>query len=74
MAVPDVSIVTVAKAVFEFLNVTLPVGTDEEELTLAVKVIFCPNTDGLTDEAKVVVEGETAVPPRDTVRTLVVLL
>ena len=37
------------------LNVTLPVGVPAVELTLAVNVTACPNTDGFWEDARVVV-------------------
>jgi hypothetical protein len=47
--------VTVAIIVPLSLNVTVPVGTPAEEVTVAVNVTDCPEADGLTDELSAVV-------------------
>ena len=38
--------------VVPFLNVTVPVGTPAEEVTVAVKVTVCPEDDGFGDEVR----------------------
>ena len=56
MAVPPLR-AFVASAVAPSLKMTVPVGVPlpgETALTVAVKVTDCPNTDGLADEATVV--------------------
>ena len=42
--------VAVPSNVLPRLNFTVPVGTAVPELTVAVKVTFCPTVDGLTSD------------------------
>src|ERR1043165_9687143 len=48
---------TVAIVVVPSLNVTAPVGVATGLLTVAVKVTFCPATQGLAEEPNVAVVG-----------------
>ena len=42
-------------SVFEpFLKVMVPDGVPEEPVTVAVKIIGCPKTDGFTEDVKIV--------------------
>ena len=76
VAVPPVLSVPVPKTVLIFLNATVPVGgaTLEEQLTAAVKTMFCPNNAGFGDEVKLVVEGDAPLPVRPTVNKPLVVL
>ena len=47
--------VAVPSTVLPVLNFTVPVGTAVPELTVAVKVTFCPTVDGFASEASAVV-------------------
>jgi hypothetical protein len=54
-ACPDAFSVPVPTLVFPSKNVTVPVGTPPAPETVAVKLTACPNADGLSEEASVVV-------------------
>ena len=43
------------------LNCTVPVGVPAVEITVAVKVTFCPALDGLTDEETAVADAAFAI-------------
>ena len=63
IAVPELS-VAVPSIVAPSLNVTVPVGTREEEpaaLTVAVKLTCWPNTEGFAEALNVVVVDEAAI-------------
>jgi len=49
VATPPLS-AAVPSVVAPFLNVTVPVGTPAEELTVAVNVTDCPKADGFGDD------------------------
>jgi hypothetical protein len=46
--------VPVPSVVEPFLKVMVPVGVPEEPVTVAVKMIGCPKTDGFTEDVKIV--------------------
>jgi hypothetical protein len=53
----------------------VPVGVlPEEQFTVALNVMFWPGRAGFTDEVRVVVEGDTPLPDRATVRRLLLVL
>jgi hypothetical protein len=74
VAVPPVPSVPVPKMVLNFLNVTVPVGALEEQFTVAVKTILCPNNAGFADDVKLVVVGDTPFPLRLTVNVPLLVL
>ena len=47
--------VPVPSVVEPFLKVMVPDGVPEEPVTVAVKIIGCPKTDGFTEDANAVV-------------------
>jgi hypothetical protein len=51
VATPPLSVAG-PRVVAPFLNVTVPVGTPAEEVTVAVKVTVCPEDDGFGDEVR----------------------
>src|SRR5690242_10519715 len=53
---------TVASVVLPPLNVTLPVGVPEPDVTVAVNVTDCPTLEGFCDEPSVVLVGVRACP------------
>ena len=61
-ACPELSTATFeASTVLPSVKVTVPTGTPEPEVTVAVNVTDWPNTDGLGEELTVVVVGVTPV-------------
>ena len=75
MAVPAVFSVPVPRTVVSFLNVTVPVGAKlEEQLTVALKTMLCPNNAGFAEEVMLVVEGDTPFPLRPDVNVPLLVL
>ena len=71
VVVPAAFNVPVPRAVAPSLNVTVPVGVPDVELTVAVKVLVVPGDAGFNEEDKlVVVLGDAGKRPK-TVTTLV---
>jgi hypothetical protein len=75
VAVPAVFRVPVPKTVVSFLNATVPVGaTLEEQFTVALKTMLCPNKAGFAEEVMLVVEGDTPFPLRPAVKVPLLVL
>jgi hypothetical protein len=64
VALPLTSVL-VPRVVVPSVRVTLPVGVPVRELTVAVRVTDCPNTEGLTEEVRRVVVGPPMVRVKD---------